>query len=59
MMVTELAALKAQAQFEQMLDLIRQAAEEETGTNRGLRDRLFDRSGIGLHAGIPALERGP
>jgi hypothetical protein len=31
----------------------------ETGTNRGLRDCLFDRGWPGLHAGIPALERGP
>jgi hypothetical protein len=35
------------------------ASNMETGTNRGLRDSLFGRSGIGLHARIPALERGP
>jgi hypothetical protein len=34
-------------------------AYQETGTNRGLRGSLFGRSGVGLHAGIPALERGP
>jgi hypothetical protein len=36
-----------------------QELQLESGTNRGLRGHLFGLTSVGLHTGIPALERGP